>query len=181
MTISATDQRLILAVLDREGGYSNRDADLGGPTNFGITQATLSAWMGKPASAADVRLLTREQAIAIYTANYLTTPGINLIASDDLRELVFDAGVQHGTGRAVQWLQAIVGTVQDGRIGPITAGKINAADTHGIYLRYLARRLCFYGEIITADAKRGTAPASSQAQNAAGWMNRMAPFVEGAP
>jgi len=181
MTISATDQRLIAEVIDREGGYSNRSSDRGGPTNFGITQATLSAWLGRPASVADVQQLTRDTAVAIYTANYLTTPGIVLITSDALRDLVFDSGIQHSVERAVQWLQAIAGTVQDGRIGPVTAAKVNAGNVHSIYLRYLARRLRFYGEIITADAKRGTAPTSSQAQNAAGWMNRMAPFVEAAP
>lgn len=174
-------QRLIAALVDREGGYSNRSADRGGPTNFGITQATLSAWRGRPASASDVRLLTRQQASEIYAAEYLTNPGISLIADDDLRELVFDAGVQHGVDRGVKWLQAIVGTALDGRIGPITAGKVNAANTANVYRRYLARRVCFYGEIITADAKRGTPPAHSQAMNALGWMNRMAPFIEAQP
>lgn len=175
------DQRLIAALVDREGGYSNRAADRGGPTNFGITQATLSNWLSKPASADDVRLLTREQAAAIYAAEYLTTPGISLIADDDLRELVFDGGVQHGVDRAVKWLQAVVGTASDGRIGPVTAAKVNAANTASVYRRFLARRMCFYGEIITADAKRGTPPAQSQAMNALGWMNRMAPFIEAEP
>lgn len=181
MTISATDQRLIAAVIDREGGFSNRPSDRGGPTNFGITQATLSMWLGRPASIADVRLLTREQAIAVYTSVYLTAPGISLIADDDLRELVFDAAVQHGPSRAVQWLQAIVGVDTDGVIGPVTSRAIEKGNTANIYRRHLARRLRFYGEIVTADAKRGTPAASSQALNAAGWMNRMAPFVEAAP
>ena len=181
MTLAPADQRMIDAVLDREGGFSNRASDKGGPTNYGITQATLSAWLGRAASVADVQALTRQTATAIYAGNYLAAPGIGYIAAADLRELVFDAAIQHGQARAVQWLQAIVGVVQDGNIGNITAGKVNAGNTASIYRRYMAKRLCFYGQIITDDAKRGTAPASSQAQNAAGWMNRMAPFIEAAP
>ena len=30
-----------------EGGYSNRKADLGGPTNYGITQDTFDSWRKK--------------------------------------------------------------------------------------------------------------------------------------
>jgi len=181
MTLAPVDQRMIDAVLDRESGFSHRGSDKGGPTNYGITQATLSAWLGRAASVADVQGITRQTAVAIYAANYLAAPGIGYIADTDLRELVFDAAIQHGQVRGVQWLQAIVGVVQDGNIGNITAGKVNAGNTAGIYRRYLARRLCYYGETISADAKRGTAPNICQGLNAAGWMNRMAPFVEAAP
>jgi len=181
MTLAPADQRMIDVVLDREGGFSNRASDKGGPTNYGITQATLSAWLGRAASVADVQAMTRQTATAIYVANYLAAPGIGYIADADLRELVFDAAIQHGQARAVQWLQAIAGVVQDGNIGSVTAGKVNGGNTASIYRRYLAKRLCYYGEIITADAKRGTAPNIGQGLNAAGWMNRMAPFVEAAP
>jgi lysozyme family protein len=181
MTVAPADQRMIAAVLDREGGFSNRTSDKGGPTNYGITQATLSAWLGHVASVADVQALSRDTATAIYAANYLAAPGIVYIADAGLRELVFDAAIQHSPVRAVQWLQAIVGVVQDGNIGYISAGKVNAGNTASIYRRYLAKRICYYGEIITADAKRGTTPSVCQALNAAGWMNRMAPFVEAAP
>lgn len=177
----SADQRLIADVLDREGGYSNRAPDRGGPTNFGITQATLSAYLRRPASIADVQNLSRDTAVQIYTQIYLTAPGIGRIADDALRGLVFDAAVQHGPARAVQWLQALVGTATDGVIGSITFSYIAAHDSGSLYRRYLARRLCFYGEIISADAKRGTPPEISQAQNAAGWMNRLAPFIEATP
>jgi lysozyme family protein len=181
VTLAPVDQRMIDAVLDCEGGFSNRASDKGGPTNYGITQATLSAWLGRAASVADVQAMTRQAATAIYAANYLAAPGIGYMADADLRELVFDAAIHHGQARAVQWLQAIVGVVQDGNIGHITAGRVNAGNIGGIYRQYLAKRLCYHGEIITADAKRGTASNIGQALNATGWMNRMAPFVEAAP
>ena len=105
---------MIDAVLDCEGGFSNRASDKGGPTNYGVTQAALSAWLGRAALVADVQAMTRQTAAAIYAANYLAVPGIGYVADADLRELVFDAAIQHGQVRAVQWLQAIVGVVQDG-------------------------------------------------------------------
>lgn len=181
MSMTPADKAMIDAVLDREGGFSNRAADRGGPTHFGITQATLSAWLGRVATVDDVMALTPETARAIYYSNYLVKPGIVYLADDDLRELVFDAGIQHGQGRAVQWLQAIAGTAQDGVIGHATAAAVNGGNTASIYRRYLARRLCYYGEVITDDARRGAPAEQSQALNAAGWMNRMAPFIESLP
>jgi lysozyme family protein len=38
-------RRLINDVLAKEGGYVDHPADKGGPTNFGITQATLSRYL----------------------------------------------------------------------------------------------------------------------------------------
>ena len=39
---------LISDIIRREGGYVNHPDDRGGPTNYGITQATLSEWRRQP-------------------------------------------------------------------------------------------------------------------------------------
>ena len=62
---------IINEVIERfEGGYSNHPADRGGPTNMGITQATLSEYLGRPASVDEVRSLSRAQAVAIYRSRW---------------------------------------------------------------------------------------------------------------
>ena len=60
--------RCLAVVLDKEGGFSDDSQDRGGPTQMGITLATLAEWREcAPASltADDVRRLTRREAAEI--------------------------------------------------------------------------------------------------------------------
>ncbi len=55
-------RRIIDAILEREGDtYTNHPKDRGGPTKYGITRATLSAWRGVSVTAKDVKALTEER------------------------------------------------------------------------------------------------------------------------
>lgn len=162
---------LIDAILVREGDrYTNRAADRGGPTKYGITQATLAKYRGHPVSAADVAALTEAEARAIYLRAYIDDPEFDHIDDAHLRGLLVDSGVQHGPARAVRWVQRAVGVKVDGVLGPISLGAINIANAITLYMRVLARRVRFYGEIISAD--------HTQAENAAGWANRVAAFID---
>ena len=71
-----------------EGGWSDHPADPGGKTMYGITQATLSNWLGRPASAAEIRNLSRAEAKTIYRDRYwkrvggdTLPPGIDLCSA----------------------------------------------------------------------------------------------------
>jgi lysozyme family protein len=66
-----TEERIISDLLAREGGFVNHPADRGGATKFGITQDTLSAWLGRAASVEDVRALTASEAGAIYRQRFI--------------------------------------------------------------------------------------------------------------
>ena len=106
--------------LGEEGGYSDNPRDPGGPTKYGITQATLSHWRGVPASAYDVINLTTAEASAISRALYWNAmncaalpPGVDL--------MTFDFGVNAGPGTSARELQACVGVTQDKIIGSLTA------------------------------------------------------------
>ncbi len=109
----------LAAVLAHEGGYVDDPRDPGGATNMGITQGTLSDWRGYQVTKQEVRDLTVEEAGQIYKANYW-----DKIRADELPGGVdyatFDFGVNSGTSRAVKFLQRILGTDQDGVVGPIT-------------------------------------------------------------
>ena len=49
------------------------------------------------------------------------------------RPLRFDFGVNAGPGRAVKYLQTMIGTVADGGIGPNTLAKLKEyVDEHGL-------------------------------------------------
>lgn len=110
-------------VFGHEGGYVNRASDRGGPTKYGITQATLRAWRGRNVSAADVKDLDRFEAEEIYRAGYWTQCGGHLLPSG-LDYAAFDFGVNSGPSRAVRYLQKVVGSKQDGSIGPMTMAAV---------------------------------------------------------
>lgn len=115
----ANFERSLAAVLKHEGGYVDHPSDPGGATNLGITFATLKAWRKTEITKADVRNLTKEEAAAIYKANYW-----DRIKGDDLPfgvdYAVFDFAVNSGVSRAAIFLQEIIGAAPDGKIGPDT-------------------------------------------------------------
>lgn len=122
-------QRLVAAVIDREGGYVSHKSDRGGPTNYGITQAVArdNGYSG------DMRALPRSLAVRIYEARYWTSNRLDSIApiSATLAEYLFDFGVHSGPGRAAQELQRTLNVLNnrgklfadlavDGAVGPST-------------------------------------------------------------
>ena len=100
--------RCLAFVFAREGGYSNDPRDPGGATNHGITIATLQAWRGRAVTPLDVQQLGRAEAARIYHAKDRDAawcdampPGIDL--------LVFDAAVNPGVQRSLDFLKAQIG------------------------------------------------------------------------
>src|SRR5580658_7273251 len=93
-------------ILASEGGFVDDPADPGGATNLGVTRATLSSWLGRPATIAEVETLS--------------PPGVDL--------MVFDAAVNQGVARAFATLQSALGVAADGGFGPTTKAALTAAD-----------------------------------------------------
>lgn len=119
--------RCVDIILRHEGGYVDHPDDPGGATNMGITHKTLAQWRGAAVTKEDVRNLTREEACDIYRANYWNALNCdNMPAGVDL--VVFDFGVNAGVQRSAKLLQRIVHVEQDGQVGPITIGAVNAID-----------------------------------------------------
>lgn len=159
---------LIDRILDREGGYVNHSADKGGPTNYGITQATLSRHRGRQVTAQEVRALTKDEARNIYVVDYVEP--FAFIDDARLLDLVVDCGVNHGVKNAAKFLQYAAGVEQDGVIGPRTKGAVQRTSWRKLYARVLSIRFKFYGSIITKNPK--------QSVFALGWMTRAAAFLE---
>ncbi|HLO78113.1 MAG TPA: glycosyl hydrolase 108 family protein, partial [Magnetospirillum sp.] len=94
-------------ILAREGGFVNNPADHGGATNYGITQATLSAWLGRSATIDDVRNLGADTAKAIYRRTYFIGPHLDQLP-ELIQPVMLDAAVNSGPGQAVKWLQTVL-------------------------------------------------------------------------
>ena len=130
-------------VLASEGGFVDDPRDPGGATNLGITRQTLSAWLGRPASLAEVRALTPAAAAPIYRADYWNAAHCgDCPAGVDL--MVFDAAVNQGVGRAIRILQAALGVAVDGGFGPATLAAVRAADPATLVGAIAARRSADY-------------------------------------
>lgn len=125
-----------------EGGLSNHPNDPGGLTMLGVTQATLSAYLGRPASAAEVKNLSPATARAIYQKNYWDrVAGDVLPVGVDL--CVYDWGVNSGPARSVKALQAILGVKADGWVGQITLDAIRSRTPRELIDLLCDRRMAF--------------------------------------
>ena len=165
-----TENQIIDAIIEREGGYVDHPADRGGPTHFGITITKLREWRGvQSVTANDVRMMRRSEAEQIYLSDYIRKPGFHLIPDDHLRNHVIDFGVNSGPGTAVRKLQKIVGVPQDGIIGPQTLNAIRRMGAAKVNNLLMAERIKFIGKIVSSD--------HSQAAFINGWLNRALEFM----
>ena len=112
-------------ILSHEGGYSNHPQDKGGETNWGITKAVAQ----ENGYTGSMRSMSRTQAIGIYKRKYW-----DAVRGDQLPNplafQVFDASVNHGPKRAIQWLQEVLGTSADGIWGKQTQKAVEELDTY---------------------------------------------------
>jgi lysozyme family protein len=149
---------LLNEVIAREGGFVHHPVDRGGPTKFGITKATLSAWLGRPATIDEVRQLDEKTAREIYVARYLVGPRIDTLPPEIVLQL-FDMAVNHGPRRAVRIFQEVLALAGwrvdvDGVIGPQTRKAASEArDQMGPFLTNAIadQRGNFYRRLAAAD------------------------------
>lgn len=132
--------KIIDDILGKEGGYVDHERDNGGATNHGVTHRTLASWRGRPVTKADVRALTRAEAVEIYRAMFWNViRGDELPAGVDLA--VMDAAINSGPRAAARWLQIALGVKVDGFVGPKTVAAARAADPAVVIRALSAYRL----------------------------------------
>ena len=175
-----TEDQILDELIRREGGsrFTNRSADNGGPTKYGITLATLREERGAYASAADVENLTEAQAREIYRRRYIRRPGFDKIKDARLREFLVDYFVNGGP--VVKDFQRAVGAAPDGKIGPETLARYEASNRTEVYAAMLRSRLGWYVTCVLSDPAvkrfRASRP-DTDLENLRGWMNRLGEFL----
>jgi hypothetical protein len=132
----------------REGGYVNALHDAGGPTKWGVTQRTYTAWrQARGLVPQSVVAMTESECRRIYFYNYWLASG-----SDRLPPVValvhFDAAVNHGINKARTLLEQVRGPTPE-----MTAWR---------YIK--ARRKLYIGICLRRP---------SQLRFLRGWMNRL--------
>ena len=180
-------RQLAEEIVAREGGFVNDPADPGGATNFGVTIHTmrrlgLDLTGDGQVTEADVRALTRDQAIEIFLEHYWRRPGIAALP-EVLQPTVFDMQVNAGSN-AIRLLQKLLNDMGqdvavDGAIGPQTIRAAHAAaaaaprhiaDAYGI-----ARRDYYYAIGDRRPASRRF--ARRQDGGKGGWILRAEEFI----
>lgn len=180
-------RQLAEEIVAREGGFVNDPDDPGGATNFGVTIHTMRR-LGLDLNgdgvvdSADVRALSRAQAVEIFVRHYFQKPRIAALP-EMLQPPVFDMYVNAGSN-AVRILQRLLvqmgqDIVVDGVIGPQTiraahAGAAQApahiADAYGI-----ARRDYYYALADRRPASRKYARRRDGGKG--GWIIRAEEFI----
>lgn len=154
------------------GAYPFRCADGSLPklvgTKYGIAAPTLSDYLNRPATAADMKKLTKATATDIYRANYWTRIKGDLIDDQSVAELIFDAAINHGNSAAIRLTQQVLKVPVDSIMGGQTLNALNAADPATFYRDYKDARISLYNSIVANDP--------SQRTFYQGWINRLDDF-----
>lgn len=182
-----TVRQIAEEIVAREGGYVNDPDDPGGATNFGVTIHTmrrlgLDLTGDGRVTSADVKNLSRAQAIDIFIEHYFNRPLISSLPSA-LHATVFDMYVNAGAN-AVKILQRLFLKMGfklsvDGVLGPQTLeiaqrayrdAPDHLADAYGIARRNYYFRL--------ADGRRASRKyARARSGGKGGWIRRAEAFI----
>ncbi|WP_299890014.1 holin-associated N-acetylmuramidase [uncultured Ruegeria sp.] len=174
-------------IVAREGGFVDDPDDPGGATKFGVTIHTmrrlgLDLTGDGVVTKADVRSLTRRQAVDIFVQHYFEKPNISRLPVV-LHASVFDMYVNAGA-QAVRILQNLLRDMRfdisvDGMIGPQTVQACNRAaqpdpktlrDAYGV-----ARRNYYF---LLADRRAASRKyARTRAGGKGGWIKRAEEFL----
>lgn len=126
--------RCLELVFKHEGGYVNDARDPGGETRYGISKR---AYPNE-----DIANLTRERAAELYERDYW-----RLMHGEELpfplAVSVFDAAVNSGVRRSIQWLQNALHIPCDGKFGAQTLAAVASCNLAGTAQRYAEIRLDF--------------------------------------
>ncbi len=182
-----TVRELAIEIVSREGGFVDDPDDPGGMTKYGVTLETLRR-LGldltgdRATDGADLRHLSRAEAVDIYIEHYFRRPGLGALP-EVLQPSVFDMQVNAGAN-AVKILQRLCTEmgfpcVEDGAIGPATiraaqlafdAAPSLLADAYGI-----ARRNYYYALADARPASRKYARRRDGGKG--GWITRAEAFI----
>ena len=182
-----TVRQIAEGIVAREGGYVNDPADPGGATNYGVTIGTMRALRQDingdgQVDVADVKGLTRAQAVDIFIRHYFERPGLARLPAE-VQASLFDMYVNAGAN-AVKVLQRLLAAhgyacSADGQIGPATlaaAATMATLQPGQLATAYsVARRDYYYSLADARPASRKYARRRNGGKG--GWITRAEAFL----
>ncbi|WP_322805332.1 glycosyl hydrolase 108 family protein (plasmid) [Vibrio alfacsensis] len=139
-------------VIGHEGKYQNLYDDRGnwttGVVGKGERKGTKFGIAAMSYPDLNIKQLTIEQAKEIYYCDFWLKLGGEAFHKAVMYQL-FDASINHGSWRAIRFLQRAVGAKDDGYYGKKTEAAVKASDHNDVLLKFLAERLDFMNDIKT--------------------------------
>lgn len=154
----------------REGYISNDPIDKGGATKYGISKRFLELVTGGPVTTAFVMGLSLSDAKEIYRTHFWYAPKFHRIHDDQMRECVFDQGVNRGTHQAGVMFQTAINSFGltklsvDGSVGPKTIEAFSSLDPFKVRLAFIKECQLAYARIAKNDP--------TQLRFLIGWISR---------
>ncbi|MFI2810854.1 murein L,D-transpeptidase catalytic domain-containing protein [Microbulbifer sp. JSM ZJ756] len=160
----ASIEHALVFTLKNEGGYVDHPADRGGATNKGITIGTLSAYLGRDVSKAEVKNLSYETIRDIYKRNYWDVLNLDHVVDQSIATALFDMGVLCGTGTAARLCQDVLDIPESKKMDAGTLKAINRVADDEFIPAFIDRNIRRFEAIVK---KR-----PSQRVFLRGWKNR---------
>lgn len=151
-------------VLTNEGSFIDNPNDKGGPTNYGITQRTLSLYRKAICRWDDVKNLSVLEARAIYRELFWIPMRLDLIGDINVATAILDVAVNKGQQSAVYCSQRAAGISVDGVMGPHSRDAINGMTRFQFLSKFIP---CVQNEYIDLVLNN-----PSQIEFLRGWINR---------
>ena len=129
-----TFESIIDRVLDHEGSYTSGTGDPGGETKWGISKRSYPHL--------NIKILTREQAIAIYRTDFWDRMHLDCMP-DGVAFQLLDFAINSGIETTVRYFQRVVGTADDGHWGPMSQEAANLMAESDMIMGLCAERLEF--------------------------------------
>lgn len=137
-------------VLAHEGGWADHPRDPGGATMKGVTLAVYQRYFGADKDKAALRAISDAELQHVYRTGYWEKCRCDELPNG-VDYAVFDAAVNSGPGRSIRWLQAAVGTIQDGSIGARTLMCLDDCEPLQVIEEMCDHRLAFLHGLSTWD------------------------------
>jgi len=142
----------------REGGYVNDPDDAGGETYKGVARAKQADWVGwliidamKKLPNFPINLESRsdlqEQVKKFYRVMFWEKTGGDQITDQEVADSIFDFAVNTGVSNSVTLAQRVVGSYEDGKIGPNTIRAINSFNPDHFIDAYMVVKIRSYIKI----------------------------------
>lgn len=155
-------------MIRNEGGYRLTDvaADRGGQTYAGIARNIHPNWPGwRHIDLKDLQNLELSTLVrTFYEEQFWIKVAGDKVTNQVIAESIFDFAVNSGVAIAIKLAQLVVGSVPDGRIGPVTLERLNATPEDQFVMKYALAKIKRYSDICNRDR--------TQSKFLLGWINR---------